>query len=115
MVLNPPTVKGREGLTHCFHDRSVGAGLLRQLFVDDVPDAVQHSLTEIIWAQSLQLSEKLDQEVGPVLILRDQCGYFRVNRLSQCLKQGKVSLFCGVSVIKMQTTKNCYICAFNTS
>lgn len=87
-------------MTHCFHDRGVGAGLLRQLFVDDVPDAVQDSLTEIIRAQSLQLSEQLDQEVGPVLILRDQCGYFRVDGFSQCLKQGKVSLFCGVPVTK---------------
>lgn len=101
-------------MTHCFDDRSVGAGLLCQLFVDDVPDAVQDSLTEIIRAQPLQLSEQLDQEVGPVLILRDQCGYFRVDGFSQCLKQGKVSLFCGVPVTKTYTTKNCYT-AINTS
>jgi len=43
-------------------------------------------LTKVVTAQHLQLSEQLDKEMWSVLILRDQCGHFRVDGFSECFK-----------------------------
>ena len=63
---------------------SVGShqGALRD-FLKGKDGALAHE----VGGHALQLTEELQQVLGPTLVLRDECGHLRVDRLPQLLKQ----------------------------
>ena len=60
--------------------------LLSEVPGDQVLQAVQCALSQVVGRQHLQLSKQLHQEVRPVLIVCDESGHLGVDGVSQGIK-----------------------------
>ena len=64
-----------------------GGGVVGEVARDELLDAVEEALAQVVAVEQLQLAEHLDQVVRPALVLRDERRYLRVDRLAQRLEQ----------------------------
>ena len=64
---------------------------LRQVLRDEVLHGIQCPLAEIVARQKLKFPEQFDEEVRSILVLRDQCRNFRVDRFSERLEQRELT------------------------